>query len=69
MSELRRFIRKKDIYEFTGLRRTAIEEEIAAGRFPQPFSLTPGGRAKAFFEDEIIEWQKERLATREKGGK
>jgi len=65
MNQLRKIIRKKDLYNFTGLRRTALEEEIAAGRFPKPFPLTPGGRAKSVFEDEIVEWQKQRLAIRD----
>jgi prophage regulatory protein len=67
MERLRRIIRKKDVYAYCGLKRTALEEEIAAGRFPKPISLTPGGRAKAFYEDEIIEWQKRRLTARDGG--
>ena len=67
MEKLRRIVRMKDVYEFCGLRRTALQEEIAAGRFPQPFSLTPGGRAKAFDENSLIEWQKRRLAERDGG--
>ena len=62
MEKLRRIVRLKDIYEFCGLRRTALQDEIKAGRFPAPFALTPGGRAKAVSEESLLAWQKQRLA-------
>ena len=66
MEKLRRIVRMKDVYEFCGLRRTALQKEIAAGRFPAPFALTPGGRAKAVSESELVAWQQDRLAARER---
>ncbi len=66
MEKLRRIVRMKDVYEFCGLRRTALQKEIAAGRFPAPFALTPGGRAKAVSEESLLAWQKQRLAARDR---
>lgn len=49
---MRKITRKKDIPERLGLGRTAVNELIAAGLI-RVFPLTPGGRAKAAFDDEL----------------
>ena len=50
--------------EVTGYGRTQLQQMVAEGRFPKPIKLGP--RAIGFFEDEIAEWQQDRLAARER---
>jgi prophage regulatory protein len=59
---LNRIIRRRDLYAFTGLKPTAIDNEIARGSFPKPIPLAD--KAVGWFESEIIEWQQRRLAER-----
>jgi prophage regulatory protein len=63
---LQRFVRKGDLPDYVGLRRTTIEELIKQGRFPKPIKLTE--RAVAWSEQELIEWQQERIAARDRDG-
>jgi Prophage CP4-57 regulatory protein (AlpA) len=42
-----------------------IAELIKRGEFPRPIRLSDGGRAKAWIEDELIIWQRQRLAQRD----
>ena len=62
---LHRLYRPRDLPEFVGLRRTQIAELIKAGKFPKPVPLSDGGRAKAWLESELIDWQKDRIAARD----
>jgi prophage regulatory protein len=64
---LLRIIRKRDLPAFTGLQRTAIEELIKRGEFPKPISLSDTGRAVGWIEDEVIAWQRARVAERDRG--
>jgi prophage regulatory protein len=63
---LLRIIRKKDLPAFTGLQRTSIEELIKRGEFPKPIPLSDTGRAIGWVEDEVIAWQRKRLAKRDR---
>jgi prophage regulatory protein len=60
---LHRIIRKRDLPDYCGLRRTQIEALIERGDFPRPIKLTDGGRAIGFLETEIAEWQAKRIAA------
>lgn len=40
---------------------------VRAGRFPRPVKISEDGRAVAWFDDEIDDWQEER--SRERGAK
>lgn len=46
-----RYIRKAELINRTGLSRSTIEREVAAGRFPKPYKL--GARVVAWRSDEI----------------
>jgi prophage regulatory protein len=63
MQTLQRVIRKKQLPEFVGLRRTAIDDLIRAGKFPRPIPL--GARTVGWLESEILEWQAVRIAKRD----
>jgi prophage regulatory protein len=58
-----RLIRKKDLYAYTGLHRTQIQQAINAGTFPKPVHV--GARIVAWRGSEIEEWQKARAAERD----
>ena len=67
MSEpkLQKLIRKSELPQYTGLRRTTISELIADGKFPKPVPLTDEGRAQAWLESEVMAWQAVRIAKRD----
>ena len=44
-----------------------VSAGFSAGEFPKPFRLSDSGRAKGWDEDETIEWQAQRMASRERG--
>jgi prophage regulatory protein len=60
---LQRIIRKRDLPDYTGLQRSAIEALIAHGDFPKPIQL--GQRAVGWVEAELIAWQMKRMAERD----
>lgn len=62
---LQRIIRKKDLPDFVGLKRTQIESLIERGEFPKPVTLSDGGRAIGWLESEVTEWQQRRIAKRD----
>lgn len=62
---LQRIVRKKDLPEFVGLKRTAVDDAIKAGTFPRPIRLGP--RAVGWTELDIAAWQAERIAERDRG--
>ena len=65
--KLRRFLREREVIQRCGYGRTQLDDLIARGEFPKPFRLSDSGRAKGWDEDEIIEWQAQRMASRERG--
>jgi prophage regulatory protein len=68
MSELRqlnRLYRLRDLPQFVGLRKTQIADLVRSGEFPKPVRLTDGGRAVAWLETDLIEWQTSRVAARD----
>ena len=54
MNEIR-FLRLPQVIDRVGLKQTAIYERVRAGTFPKPRPI--GGRAVAWIESEITEWQ------------
>lgn len=68
-THLNRLYRRSELPAFVGLRRTKIAELIEAGEFPKPITLTPGGRAVAWVEADILRWQQSRIAARDAGEK
>ena len=63
--QLRRLVRPKDLPLYVGLRPTQIAKLRREGRFPRAIPLSDDGRAIAFLEDELAEWQRQRIAARE----
>jgi len=63
--ETRRALRLKGVCTKSGLGRSTIYALIAAGKFPAGFHLTPGGRAKGWYEDLIDDY----LAAQSEGEK
>jgi prophage regulatory protein len=61
---LQRFIRKADLPDYVGLKRTQIYELMKAGDFPRPIQLTDSGVSVAWLESEVLAWQAERIAKR-----
>jgi prophage regulatory protein len=60
---MHRFLRRRDLSAFTGLKPTRISELINEGRFPEPVPISD--RAVGWLESEIAEWQRQRIAERE----
>lgn len=63
--QLSRILRQQDVLDFTGLSKSQIAAMVARGQFPQPIKLSEGGRAKGWFETELIDWQERRAAARD----
>jgi len=59
-----RFLRRREVERVTGLTRTTIYRQIAAGAFPKPIKI--GVKASGWSEAEIAEWQKKRIAERDR---
>jgi predicted DNA-binding transcriptional regulator AlpA len=68
LNEGRRVIRMRRLREKYPFSESSIYDQIKKGRFPAPFTLTEGGRARGWFEDEIDEYLAARAAS-EKGGR
>lgn len=60
---LRRFLRRAQVEDATGLSTSTIYEKMAKGDFPKPVNLSP--QRVAWLEDEVANWQAERLAQRD----
>jgi prophage regulatory protein len=59
-----RLLRLPDVISRVGLGRSAIYAAVAAGTFPAPAQLVPGGRSVAWAEHEVDAWIAARLAAR-----
>jgi len=60
---LRKFLRLAQVREVTGLPPSSIYALMAEGKFPRPFSLSQ--HRVAWLEDDVAQWQAEKLAARE----
>jgi prophage regulatory protein len=60
---LQRIVRKKDLPQYVGLKRTAIDDLIKAGTFPKPIKLSE--RARGWTQESLISWQQQRIAASE----
>ena len=58
-----RVLRRREVEEITGLKRSTILKHVQNGSFPQPIRLTDGGRRGAigWRQSSIQEW----IASRE----
>ena len=55
-----RVLRMKDLPQKVGYQPSTLYELIAAGKFPAPFKLVPGGRASGWLESTVDSWLEER---------
>ena len=58
-----RLIRLPEVIHLTGYKRTALYKKIDQGDFPRPVKLGP--RAVAWIENEVMNWIKEKIQTRD----
>lgn len=65
VSRLQKMYRRTELLELIGLKRTQLAAAVKSGAFPSPLKLTPGGRAVAWLESDVVEWQSSRLAERD----
>ena len=59
-----RLLRRPEVENRTGLSRARIYEKMDEGDFPRPVKI--GVRAVAWVESEIVDWQRQRIAERDK---
>lgn len=55
-----RILRRREVELTVGLKRSAIYQAIADGRFPRPIRL--GGRSVGWLADEVEQWIQARIA-------
>jgi prophage regulatory protein len=60
-----RLLRRPEVEQRTGLKRSAIYEGIAEGWFPPPVDIIPGGKAVGWLEHEIDDLIAKRIAARD----
>jgi predicted DNA-binding transcriptional regulator AlpA len=60
---LHRVYGKPELPAYTGLKRTQIEAEIKAGRFPPGVRVSE--RREVWLEPDLIKWQQDRITERE----
>lgn len=61
---LHRVVRLADLPQYCALKRTQINALIAKGAFPRPVKLS--SRRKAWLEQELIQWQRHKIAERDR---
>ena len=62
------FIRKKEVMHLTGLPSSTIYDLMARNLFPKSIKLA-GGKAVAWLESDIGQWQKQCLANQAREAK
>lgn len=61
-----RVLRMRDLPQKIGFKPSTIYEMVAAGSFPPPFKLAPGGRATGWLESAVDAWLVERARSGDK---
>ena len=61
---LQNVLRRPEVERKTGLSRSSIYHLMAEGKFPKPIPLG-GGKAVGWLEDDIANWQRDRIAERD----
>jgi prophage regulatory protein len=61
------FIRKREVMRRTGLTSSGIYDLMSRSLFPQSIKLA-GGKAVAWLESDILQWQQQCLANQVQGG-
>ena len=55
-----RIVRMREVRKKVGLSQSHLYALISQGRFPAPFPIVPGGRAKGWFESTLDAYLTER---------
>ncbi len=63
LPSLRRFVRIGEVSRMTGLPPSTVYQKMSDGSFPRSIRLGP--RGTAWLEEELIDWQRARLAERQ----
>jgi prophage regulatory protein len=64
-----RIYRNQEVAALTGYHPDYIRQLVRANRFPKPIPLGgKGGRAVGWLEQDIAEWQRQRIAERDGKG-
>ena len=61
---LNRVLNVREVQRLSSLARAPIYRGVAAGTFPAPIPLTPGGRRVGWREGDLREWLSNPLAWR-----
>ena len=59
-----RLLRRPEVESLTGLSRSRIYAKMDSGTFPRPVKTGP--RAVCWVESEIADWQRQRIAERDR---
>lgn len=62
-THMTQILRPREVFKRTGLSRSQIYADIAAGKFPKPIRLS--ARRVGFVEEEIENWILERIRVRD----
>jgi len=62
-----RFIRKREVMRRTGLPSSTIYDLMSRDLFPKSIKLA-GGKAVAWLESDVVQWQQQCLANQVQGG-
>jgi prophage regulatory protein len=57
-------LRRNDVERATGLPRSTLYDLVQKGRFPKPIKI--GARSVGWLENEVLAWQRDRIAARDK---
>lgn len=60
-----RVCRKPEVKRLTGLSDSTLYDEMAKGRFPKNFKLTPGGRASGWLLSDVLAYLAQRSSERD----
>jgi prophage regulatory protein len=61
--EIQRIYRRQAVESLSGMKRSALYEAIAKGKFPKPVRVTE--RCVGWLESDILAWQAARIAERD----
>jgi len=61
--DVQRIYRRQAVESFAGLKRSALYDAIARGRFPKPVRVTE--RCVGWLESDLLAWQAARIAERD----
>ena len=61
--QVQKIYRRRAVESFAGLKRSALYEAVAKGRFPKPVRVTE--RCVGWLESDLLAWQASRIAERD----